>query len=125
MKKLSTILKESTIKQVTGTLITFDENNQMVGKCAMGVISCEVGLILDYNRSWVGLPEILGRAGLDDTLIFDTYPYIHQVQPLTYEGEVEWEERNDNLGHIITHLNDTMKFTFKEIAEYLEVTFDL
>lgn len=123
MKKLSTILRETNIPKITGQYILF-HNRKLVGKCAMGVISCEVGLTLDYNIREYPLSKILIHANVPGYLI-DTYlPYV-SINQWGKPDHPKYTEAEGTLGHIITHYNDTGKFTFKEIADYLEVTFDL
>lgn len=62
MKKISQILKESKIHQITGDLIEFDDFGKLLGKCAMGVLACESGkkeLKLCFGNESVQLKEIL------------------------------------------------------------------
>ncbi len=110
MKGIATILRETNVKQVEGTLAEFDGNNEIVGKCALGVISCEVGLTLKRFEKDPMWEEILLKAGVpvDFTRVgecFDSGTYHEDLQ-----------------SHII-YLNDTLKLTFKEIADWIENTF--
>ena len=49
MKGLATILRETKIPQGKGALATYLEG-KLIDKCALGVISCEVGMKVPENR---------------------------------------------------------------------------
>ncbi len=112
MKGLATILRETDVKQVIGTLADFNIDGSLKGKCALGVISCEVGLILGHDRSkWSSWTDILRKAGVPEDL--------RTVGVLSY-GEVG---DADSLHNYIVYLNDDMCLSFKEIADWIETTF--
>ena len=125
MKGLATILRHSKIHQIKGNLIRYDINGKLVGKCALGVISCKVGLKLDKNNTDIPAMDILRASGITEKDIGSTYPFIRQKncyaklpdQPAIYD------ESYSTLEEIIFHLNDGIGFSFKEIADFLETTF--
>ena len=121
--KISQILKETEIKQITGDLIRFDTwTGDLIGKCALGVLACESpdeAMHLNPNRKAVGYTDILHSYGID---ILEGYPYLntngHSEVDFDFDGVMSLES-------IIIRLNDIHKFTFKQIADFLEITFDL
>lgn len=119
--KISQILKETNIHQITGALIKFDDNDELIGKCALGVLACESkdkSIHLSSNIVSVAWDKILESYGIN---IHETYPSIY-----LHGG---WCFDNDDTGMsihiIIIELNDRFMFTFKEIGEFLEVTYGL
>jgi len=116
--KISQILKETTIPQITNHLIKFkDDTKEMIGKCALGVLACESDdpfVHLSIERLFVSHNQILGSYGIKDEKV---YPYLTR-------NDFSWDY-NSNISLIIRTLNDSYNFTFKEIGEFLEVTFDL
>jgi len=119
ISKISQILKDTDITQVYGSLIRFDSNKDIVGKCALGVLACESQdkeLHLSYTRASVHWESILKSYGLEDEWI---YPRISS------EFGWDWNHAGTNITSIIMSLNDSFHLNFKEIGEFLEVTFDL
>ncbi len=118
MKKISQILKETNVNQIYGDLIRFNED-ELEGKCALGVLACESGkenLKLSKHTHYVLSEDILNAYEIADL----KYPY------LNVNGNFEWDFESEVwLSTLIIRLNDTYHFTFKEIGEFLEVTFDL
>ena len=91
----------------------------MSGKCALGVLACESGdpsLKLNKVRQFVDdVDDILHAYGVTN----EEFPYLDNFS-------LQWDFEDEmRLSKIIVNLNDEWKFTFKEIAEFLEVTFDL
>lgn len=124
MKKISQILKESKIPQITGDLIRFNWiSGKFEGKCALGVLACESGdphLKLNKENNWVAYSTILKAYGIEDLAI---YPYLdinNSNYPEPWNFKIE-----SNLSGIIMRLNDSYDLTLKEIGEFLEVTFNL
>lgn len=132
------VLRECDIPQVQTALIRefYNKDGELViGKCAMGVLSCEAGMTLsvdmnedlindtanyqqilklyDVPEEWWGnelLPECLsiGSPHFDDRFFDeDEDVYFHTVQ----------------LHQFIFRMNDN-GFTFKDIADCIEVTFE-
>jgi len=127
--KISTILKESTVHQVTGRLIKFKGGDigelVMDGKCAMGVLSCEDGnplhkLDVEHHTS-EHTDNILREYNIPDDLL-GNLPYIHQNIDL--EPDIDYGV-GIPLHKEIIFLNDRLHLTFDQIAEFLEVTYDL
>ena len=116
--KISQILKETTIPQITNHLIKFrDDTKEVIGKSALGVLACESDdplLHLSREKLFVSHFQILESYGIKDEKV---YPYL--------TGNDFFWNYNSELSLIIKRLNDSYNFTFKEIGEFLEVTFDL
>lgn len=130
MKKISQVLRETTIPQVTGNYIQFDDNKELVGKCALGILACESPnekLHLDYLHREVGIADgLLKTYGVEPMGVM-----IHLSSPndkvlgFTVLDGTDVFKNNMMIGQIIVMLNDMWKLTFEEIGEFLEVTFDL
>ena len=118
MYKISQILIESTTPQITNRLIKFkDGTNEVIGKSALGVLACEsddASVHLSREKLFVSHNEILKSYGIKDEKV---YPYLKG-------NDFDWDY-NSELSLIIKTLNDSFNFTFKEIGEFLDVTFDL
>ena len=116
--KISQILKETTIPQITNRLIKFKDNtDEVVGKSALGVLACESddpSVHLSKERLFVSYYEILQSYGIKEEKV---YPYLTG-------NDFSWDY-NAELSLIIKTLNDSYNFTFKEIGEFLDVTLDL
>lgn len=133
--KPSQVLKNTNVTQVTGELIKYKTHDQegdvlrepiFLGKCAMGVLACESGnpeLKLDENKISVRYNEILKAYDIDYE---EVYPYLYS--PNNRNDNIrrwDFNDMSNNIADIIIKLNDSHGFTFKEIGEFLEVTFDL
>jgi len=116
--KISQILTETITPQITKHLIKFrDGTNEVIGKSALGVLACESvdsSLHLSKERLFVSHFQILESYGIKDEKV---YPYLTGTN-------FNWGY-NSELSNIIKTLNDSHNFTFKEIGEFLYVTFDL
>jgi len=116
--KISQILTESTIPQITNHLIKFrDGTKEVIGKSALGVLACESddpSVHLSKERLFVSHSEILQSHGIKDEKV---YPYLTG-------NDFSWDY-NSELSLILKTLNDSYNFTFKEIGEFLDVTLDL
>ncbi len=116
--KISQILTETTTPQITKHLIKFrDGTNDVIGKSALGVLACESvdsSIHLSKERLFVSHSQILQSYGITDEKV---YPYLTAT-------DFNWGY-NSELSNIIKTLNDSHNFTFKEIGEFLYVTFDL
>ena len=135
--KPSEILRSTTTPQITGDLIKFKKYEyvggeshrlaipEFLGKCALGVLACESGksnLKLDIDNDFVSYEDILEAYDIDTEKV---YPNMSTLPDK--DGNI-WDFKNDELmsiDGIIIRLNDTYELTFKEIADFLEVTFDL
>ena len=120
MKGLATILRETTIPKIEGDLIRYQEG-VLEGKCARGVISCEVGLKLDEAHRHYSADEILIAAGLTQEQIDEDFPFMKGNDCSHQDGTLY--ESKSSLAYIIFHYNDTLEFSFKEIADFIETTF--
>jgi len=113
------ILRDTNIHQIKGSLIAFVSGEDTIeGKCAMGVVSCEVGLPL--GRKSIDHPtfnQILERAGIPNEYITLDFPFPRKH----WAGEVN--EHDMQLHYQIIELNDRENYNFNEIADYLETTF--
>ena len=116
--KISQILMESTTPQIAKNLIEFrDSTNEVIGKSALGVLACESddqSVHLSRERLFVSHNEILKSYGIKDEKV---YPYLKG-------NDFDWDY-NAEVSLIIKTLNDSYNFTFKEIGEFLKITFDL
>jgi len=116
--KISQILTETTTPQITNQLIKFREGtDEVIGKSALGVLACESddpSVHLNREKLVVSHYQILESHGIKDEKV---YPYL--------TGNDFFWNYNSELSRIIKTLNDSHNFTFKEIGEFLNVTFDL
>lgn len=116
--KISQILTETTTPQITKHLIKFrDGTNEVIGKSALGVLACESvdsSVHLSKERLFVGHSQIMQSYGIRDEKV---YPYLTGTK-------FNWDY-NSELSNIIKTLNDSHNFTFKEIGEFLDITFGL
>ncbi len=116
--KISQILMETETSQITNHLIKFrDGTKEVIGKSALGVLACESddsSVHLSKERLFVSHFQILESYGIKDEKV---YPYLTGTN-------FNWDY-NSELSNIIKTLNDLHNFTFKEIGEFLDVTFDL
>jgi len=125
MKGLATILRETNIPKIEGRLVRFDTEGEVEGKCALGVISCEVGLPLGSNyKDHPTWEQILRKAGVSSDILDGTIP---AVAPSSFsdtgfgsKGGLDYVEF---LSYYIINLNDNFKLTFNEIADWIETTF--
>ena len=134
--KPSEILRSATTPQITGDLIKFQKYETVggethrlaqpifLGKCALGVLACDSGnsyLQLSIDKDYVSYEAILEEYDIDTEKV---YPHMSVFQ----NAENVWDFTSEvlmSVDGIIIRLNDTYELTFKEIAEFLEVTFDL
>ena len=132
------ILRNTTVPQIYGDLISFkvidvlddgEPEHEFIGKCALGVISCEVGMTLDYNHQTYDYPDILRTAGVPEELInFDSLPYLDTSINTDGDGrryitEIDFSDEGCSaFAEYIYKLNDG-GLSFKEIADFLETTF--
>lgn len=125
MKGLATILRGTKISQGRGSLATY-KDGVLIDKCALGVISCEVGMkvaeIITDQTPLYDYYKILEKAGISQE---------EQIRlPVLFQGVgddlhfIEGDENSgtDQLSAWIYKLND-VGFTFNEIADFLETTF--
>ena len=115
IKNIAYILHTTNIRQITGRLIEFNNHN-LVGKCALGVISCESGLVLDEDNSTHSFEKILSAAGIPDEYTNLYFPFL--------DGS-DWEngEHSCRISDVIISLNDGQKYDIHQIADYLHTTY--
>lgn len=138
-KKISQILKESTVPQINGSLIGYTTlAHDVVGKCALGVLACESGnpdLKLDMdNRGFLGgfpiTHRILQAYDVPPEYLDITNPILPSISFVKYNHDappmphISWDSPT-TLSYMILNLNDKGGLTLKEIGEFLEVTFNL
>jgi len=130
--KISQILKQTTIQQIQGNLIRFIGDN-IEGKCAMGVLACEDGnekhKLSKTEQSASITHSILGEYDIPED-IRESVPTIRHEWgqdslPQDEKDVVIELENTYNLTYQIMALNDGLGLNFKQIAEFLEVTYDL
>ena len=131
--KISTILKQTIIPQIQGGLIDFDDNKEMIGKCALGVLACEDG----NEKHKLSFTRNSGNITHDILNEYDIPEDIREMVPtiksgysdgslLDEEKEVIIDyDRDTTLTYEIMVLNDTFGLDFEQIAEFLEITYDL
>ncbi len=109
---------KSTTPQITKHLIKFrDSTNEVIGKSALGVLACEsddTSVHLSKERLFVSHSQILISHGIKNEKV---YPYLTG-------NDFSWDY-NSELSLILKTLNDSHNLTFKEIGEFLDITFDL
>lgn len=120
MKKMSQVLRETTINQIQCSLIKFDSENNIIGKCALGVLACESGdtdLKLSINQTAVPYYRIVKAydTGLDNELPYLSARSLNlQFNHKVYHGVDDY----------IYRLNDA-GLTFEQIADFLETNLGL
>ena len=127
--KISHILRETTIQQIYGSLIRYDENNyELEGKCVLGVLACESGnpeYKLDMKHNGTELTQtILDQYPNIPKDLLRNLPALGRIfeDVITYDFDFD---DTQSLTYQIMTLNDSMKLSFDQIAEFLEVTYDL
>lgn len=125
----SQILKTTDITKTKGSLARFDEDGKLESKCALGVISCVNYKELTLkNYMKVSYQEII-RASLPKELQWleddDAIPNLLYLQnDIEKEEGYYWNECSSSLSTFIFYLNDSgFNLSFKEMGEFLEVTF--
>lgn len=117
-------LRETDVRQIIGHLAEYDYEGELYGKCALGVISCDVGLTLERGKLDPDYDQIMLRAKVPREFIND---HILPNVLATYSGTegpslyISETETDDLSVHIFT-LNDR-GFTFEQIADFLETTY--
>lgn len=131
--KISQVLKETTISQIKGSLIIFNNNKEMAGKCALGVLACEDGNEkhkLSFTSSSRNIThDILNEYDIPE----DIRGLVPSIRSGYSDGSLPDNEKSVNidydrdttLTYEIMVLNDTFGLDFKQIAEWLEITYDL
>lgn len=146
LQNICNILRTTDVPQSYGDLIkfkdTYDEygevlESKFIGKCALGVISCEVGIPLSSNQREVSYTKILEKAGVPQELIESNLPYIRvdfsftditpddderNIDGIEFCGDGDGGYAHSGFSEYIFRLNDG-GLTFNEIADFLEVTF--
>jgi len=125
LKNILKVLHNPQYPQIQGELTKYDENNEVVGKCALGELNCAKKVceidICDGRGSIMkafGVPQWLRSE--------EVLPEIHySYNILTSIDELPSTvaDYGKNLQNWIYGLNDA-GLTYPEICEWLEVTFD-
>ena len=146
LENICNILRETDVPQIYGDLIrfesTYDEETDsfkqevMKGKCALGVISCEVGMTLNYDVQTYDYSDILNYANVPSELLRGL-PYIHVSTKYVNDeskddlhgekrvptnAQFDFDSSASGFAEYIFKVNDG-GLTFKELADYLEETF--
>ena len=124
MIKISQILRETNIQQIQNAYIRFIDG-ELEGKCALGVLACESGvadLKLGRDNVSVNSTDILEAYDIKDILITQLL-----FGSKNYDIDINWDFGCEihRISDVIVILNDRYDYTFEEIADFLEVTFDL
>lgn len=124
MKKMSTVLIETTIQRVSHQFIQFDKDSgDLIGKCAMGVLGCEstdkaCHLDKDHHSLWNQFDIMFRSYGINPEE-FNQIPHVSSFDDKVYFSETM------TLDSQIIQMSDSGRWTFKEIGEFLEVTYNL
>ena len=129
MKKISQMLLETEVIQVTGRLASYNESHEITGKCAMGILACESGdpdMKLEYDKS----EPLSGPVLIACKLPKDLYEVPKLVYKYLDDDDIPTltdidMDNYQSLGGQIINLNDSLRLSFKEIGEYLEVTYGI
>ena len=108
----------------------FNDKGELEGKCALGVLACESpdeSVHLNMSHKVVGHADgLLETYDIEPmgNMIYLSYPD-EDVEGFTILDKETVTQVNMAIGQIIVRLNDSWGLTFKEIADFLETTFDL
>lgn len=123
IRRIAKALRNTDVKQITSALAKFDNEKNLIGKCALGVLSCEYYRKITHENNYdVDYNEILRACGVPDEWVNNILPnscYFTSKDSF-YLDEANWCHQ---LSDMIPSLNDREKLTFDEIAEFLETTF--
>lgn len=114
------VLRDSKTTQIKGNYIRYS-GRKLEGKCALGELACKSGksvLKLDKQRDVIDKAFLLKTYGVDDIDL----PFF------TYQGkgwDFDYINMTTSIADVIVTLNDDYGLTFKQIADFLEATFDL
>jgi len=114
IQNMVSALRETKVKQITGRLSKFNANGDLLGKCALGVLTCKfhIPTTMD-NQGDIRHCDIIKKCGVPNKWLNIPFPYSDMIK---YDGVCSFS-------YVIFHLNDTYKLTFEQIADYLETTF--
>lgn len=122
-------LRNTKIPQIFGDLIKFDNDDNLIGKCALGVIACDVGLPLSIENMSYSYDKIMEYSGVPEELerfknkLLPVIDYLQGCGVYHVDSlDLEDSSKNSMLSTTIYSLNDA-GLTFSEIADWLEITF--
>jgi len=127
--KISQVLRETEVPKIKFRLISFNDDGEFEGKCAMGVLACESkveDLKLSKDKTHVSYTDIINAYKIPKHMNGGVLPYIWK--PSRGKIHVDFFENEKNqqwLSEQIITLNDSLGLSFKEIGEFLEVTYGL
>lgn len=133
IEKICQILRTPEYPQGMGLLVEFDIHGNIISKCALGEISCRSGLPItesmvddpNYNYSIMRTAHIPIDL-YEGCLLPCMLSWDSETQPINLSTHIppedDFEGDGDNIQDWIWKLNDN-GFTYDEIAEFLEVTF--
>lgn len=122
IERICDILEHPGYPQMTGALVKYDDDDNIIAKCALGEISCSVGLYLRKGEEEPNYVDIMEKAGVPKWLrIGSNLPIMEKAG-----REVELFDIDSYQGHnietYIYQLNDA-NFTYPQISEFLRCTF--
>lgn len=119
--KICDILEHPEYPQITTKLAAFNDEHECIGKCALGEISCKVGLELTYDNYNVSYNDILYKAGVPKYLLEkQNLPYMERKNR---EVRIEFHDSaGSDLDQYIWMMNDE-GYTYDQISEFLRCTF--
>ena len=130
LKNIITILHEPKYPQIKGALEEEDDNGNIIGKCALGEIRCQVGAseVIDItDEDGIIMKKAGVPAWMRNGKNFPSMGYEYGKPDV--DGNVDgWLEPSTNrmegfkLQDYIWKLNDA-GLNYDQIAEFLEVTF--
>ena len=124
IKRICDILEHAEYPQIHGDLIKL-EGDKIVGKCALGEISCKVGLKLDKDCTTHIYRDILEAAGVPKAYLDgDNLPYFSRTDLTVGTFDVfDFDtDHGCDLDQYIWTLNDE-GYNYNEISEFLRCTF--
>src|SRR3990167_2740482 len=125
IQRMARALRNTDVPKIRGSLIKFDYfSNELLGKCAIGVFSCEFFEKLTKEHKYVQYESVLRACGIPDEWINCTLPTMGFLTSKIQHTN-EWIF---TLVDLIPSMNDYVFFdckelSFDEIAEFLETTF--
>ena len=117
LDKLCGPLEHPKYPQIYRSLVKFDKDNQIIGKCVEGEIACQNNIIYDNDQPTLTREQLL-QLGIPEDLVNG------KILPMIWTNmEVDFNEDNtSSIGTYIWKLND-VGYTYDTIVEFLRTTF--
>jgi len=117
LDKICYPLEHPKYPQIKQRLVEYDDNGEIIGKCARGEIACQNNISTDFWKT-ILTPEDFIKLGVPcDFAVSDYLPFLDTTPDFDLEI-------NSSIGDYIICMNDTLDFTEPEIAEFLRTTFE-